>query len=612
MIIIKKQFRNYKRNAATFWLAFLVFFLSIILITSIYNHPEIYKTVVLRVSIFFLGAITTINVYIYGKVLSVSPTQFTSTVRAKWMLLGVICSFGLLIIIPPNFYNMPPMGLDYIKKVWYTSWTFEKVISAISLLFFVLSTTIFITSLFNFVSSFDVKRTVKKNYKNITELNVLKRFFKLDYKVNKKKIGKQNNKKHQSLNYKAYSTPLSKDEIDILIKDLEIFTDNLSYLISLNHSEYIREFIDDWGKVCGHIQSRIYHSNNIDDEYERLYLKTLEGTVKIIDKTVSDINLKTHFEKTLNIFLLSLPLFKEDLGENFKKRYSKNYNKLAFIYYKQLLSLIEYIYFDIKHRDLLNILLHDETFNSIVIENYSFVKNIANIRVESKDYNEHLLLGILYKSVSHNSNIDLPIIIALITKTQAVKTKDREKNLFTDSTKKTAKDINKMFNSITKKNENTSEWNSWFENAKKTDVKFSNDILSFLIIIIVKACEIENYKAAGYLVKRICSSSDYYQIMQVIETLNDTIYDSNQRNLSMLNITLNDYSLKYCFNKTIFLLLLQIGYEQNLKINFKKWIASKFRISILNSFKEKHKEYNLYCINDEYLKKLKLISTKVD
>ncbi|MBZ9522745.1 hypothetical protein, partial [Bacillus safensis] len=171
MKMIKKVFRNYKRNVGTFWLAFFVLILSSILITNIYNNPEVYTTVVLRVSVFFLGAIITINVYIYGKILSVSPIKFTSTARSKWMLLGVICSFGLLFILPTNFYHMPNLGFEYFRKIITTSWTFEKIISASSLILFVISTTIFITSLFNFVSSFNVKRTIQKNYKNIIEVN---------------------------------------------------------------------------------------------------------------------------------------------------------------------------------------------------------------------------------------------------------------------------------------------------------------------------------------------------------------------------------------------------------------------------------------------------------
>ncbi|MBZ9521861.1 hypothetical protein, partial [Bacillus safensis] len=85
------------------------------------------------------------------------------------------------------------------------------------------------------------------------------------------------------------------------------------------------------------------------------------------------------------------------------------------------------------------------------------------------------------------------------------------------------------------------------------------------------------------------------------------IYDVNKLSLRMFNISLNDYSLKYCFNKTIFLLMLHISYEKNLNINFTEFVAKEFRSNILDSIKEKHKEYNLYSINNEYLKKLNLI-----
>lgn len=608
--MIKKVFRNYKRNVGTFWLAFFVLILSSILITNIYNNPEVYTTVVLRVSVFFLGAIITINVYIYGKILSVSPIKFTSTARSKWMLLGVICSFGLLFILPTNFYHMPNLGFEYFRKIITTSWTFEKIISASSLILFVISTTIFITSLFNFVSSFNVKRTIQKNYKNIIEVNILKKIFKLDRLINK--LTKEDNNKEKKsiekfrlLNSKAYSTALGKEEIIVLSRDLEIFIDNLSYLINLNHSEYIRKFIIDWSKICGHIQSAIYHSKSINEEHEKLYLKTLVETMKIIDKTVNDINLKEYFEESLNILILSLPIFKEDLDEDSKKQYTQNFDKLALIYYKELLRIIEYINFEKKHIDILNVLLHDETFNSNVIENYSFLMNRAKIQVSSKGYNEHLLIGLLYKSVCKNCNIDLPIIIALITKTQETKTKDLEESSYTIRTKKTAEDINNMFKSIA--NESSSEWDSWLKNTKKVDTKFTDSILSYLIIIIVKACEIENYKAASYLVKRICNSSDYKQIVKVLNLLKDDIYDVNKLSLRMFNISLNDYSLKYCFNKTIFLLMLHISYEKKLNINFTEFVAKEFRSNILDSIKEKHKEYNLYSINNEYLKKLNLI-----
>src|SRR5699024_10479989 len=133
-------------------------------------------------------------------------------------------------------------------------------------------------------------------------------------------------------------------------------------------------------------------------------------------------------------------------------------------------------------------------------------------------------------------------------------------------------------------------------------------LLSSIVIIIVKACELENYQAAGYLVKRVSNSSEYEQIKRVIKKLGNSIYDSKERHLLATDITLNDYSLKYCLNKYIFLLMLKFVNKKNLKVNFNKWISDEFKNNIVDSFKDKHKEYYLYCIHYEYLKKVNLVS----
>ncbi|WP_029268472.1 hypothetical protein [Virgibacillus alimentarius] len=522
------------------------------------------------------------------------------------MFVGVISSFLLIFLFPNNFYDMPAVpNLVYLKKIFTTSWTIEKVMTAVSLFLFVVSTTIFITSLVNFVNSFDIRKTIEKNYKNIMRLSALKKIKKLDNLTKKDNLLLvENIEEIKMLTNDAYSTPLGTREMNQLSKDIDIFIDNLCYLMTLNHKEYIDKFVNDWSKISGNIQSIIYHSNEITDRHEKIYIQTLGGTLKIIDKVADNINLKYYFNKLLNILIVSLPMLKEDLDDEFKNQYTKNYGRLAFLYYKELLKGIEFLYFNTSHKEILNTLLHDESFNSIVIENNYFLRNRANLDIKEEMYSEYFLLSLLYKYVTENITTELPIIIALLTKNQAIK----EDSSYKERTRRTARDIEKMFKSVSDKESNNLDLDKTWKTQKNSSLKFSDELLSSIVIIIVKACELENYKAAGYLVKRVSNSSEYEQIKRVIKKLGNSIYDSKERHLLATDITLNDYSLKYCLNKAIFLLMLQFGYEKNLKVNFDKWISDEFKNNIVDSFKDKHKEYNLYCIHYEYLKKVNLVS----
>src|SRR5699024_9284744 len=477
-----------------------------------------------------------------------------------------------------------------------------------NIILFAISTTIFIISLYNFVYSFNINSTVKKNYRNILDFKPLKKLNKIDKKIKEEDylFNQQNIKKINYLTNEAYSYSFNSKELTQLSKDIDVFIENLCYLIKINHMKYIEEFIADWGNISGRIQSLTFHSKQLTKSYEILYNQTIISTLKVIDQISDNVNLKEILDKSLNILIVSLPMLREDLDEEFVSHYETNYDKLSNHYYKELLKGVNFLYFNAGHKDILSKLLHNESFNSIVLENNEFLREKASIDIQKERYSEHFLLSLLYEHVKENINEDLPVIMALLTKSQEIK----NETLRSRRTEKAIKDIEKMF----KNSSDTNAESLSMEDKKQNKLKHNNQIeytdyvLETLILIIVKCCEIENYKAAGYLVKRISNSSDYKTIKSVIKSLDDSIYNDEKRYFLSTNITLNDYSLKYCFNKTIFLIILQIGYEKNIKINYNKWITKRYKKNIIDSFIDKHKEYNLYCIHNKYLEKIGVLN----
>ncbi|TDL84657.1 hypothetical protein E2R55_27180 [Vibrio vulnificus] len=143
----------------------------------------------------------------------------------------------------------------------------------------------------------------------------------------------------------------------------------------------------------------------------------------------------------------------------------------------------------------------------------------------------------------------------------------------------------------------------FIKNPLSEEQRIAHKTVSLIIILlIIKANEFGHTKCAGYLIKVLCSNVEPEFINDALFDVQDGLIKNNDVSLSMfkdnqinkrllneLNIDFHfsKLSIKYCFDKTVFLLLGQIVYIQD-------------KVSDL------HKEYGLI-----YLKKTGFLNSYV-
>lgn len=598
-------------------LIYIFIFLSIY-----YTYKEnsgLYSTITTRLGIFYLGSIVTMSVYIYTKTQSMSSVQFSSPSHSIKMGFGVLFSFTSLLTIPSKFYYPDPFFQNYLTLVIKTDWNLDMILGLVNFLTFAFATSIFIYVLMKFIKSFNIDQLIDKNYMKVLKVGELKH-------LNTNNIKEKNG----SVESEKFITPFTQNEIKKLNNYIDIYNQNLIYLLTLKNSQLTSKYLNNWGALVSKIQTVIFHSSNIGTEGKTLFNKTLTLTSKLIIETSDSISLKRYNDAHLNTILNSVPLFAEEKIEktqldNFKSNYVTNYDLLIESYFNELYKLIEYLYFSKKNVHIFNTLANDEVgFKAATINQASFVENKAKLDLNNdQDYLEDMFISILFKLIQAENNIDLPVILNLLFEVQVqsnfesiVSDKNNENSINTIGSAlilKSLESIKKSYNS----NNTSSVFSAHVEQARETvslfkksnkEIELNDKTIKYLIVAIVKACEIENYKAVGYLIKRLCNHVKFEKLKQFFDDLKNTIFEEKIYSLLLSKISLNGYSLDYCFNKTLLLICLQSYYnDRTLKIDIDQIVESNFKKSIVDSLHERHKEYNLSCIKESILTELNLI-----
>ncbi|AOV07410.1 hypothetical protein [Sporosarcina ureilytica] len=618
-----EKIKYYLTEAIRILLFLLVPILIVIFIAIAYfiskDSVNTYTTINSRLSIFYLGSIVTMNVYIYTKTFSMSSIQFSSPFNSIIMGFGVFFSFLSLLTLPTRIYYPDPIIQNYIQLVFHLDWNRYMVLGLINFASFITATLIFTYTLINFVSSFNIDKIIYRNYIGLSilsEVDALSSFNKTSALAYEQKV-----------NNRVDIKPLNKKDMVKINKKLDIYNQNLMYLLTLKNSQLTSKYLTRWRTVVGTVQKRLFHSPKVEDLNKDLYNMTLALTNKLIIETSNSISLKKYNHMLLTTIFNSIPLFGENLKEEkldgFKYNYKKNYDLLIKSYYIELHKIIEYLYFSGKNENVLQTLANNEVgFFDSTVNQSKFIENKANVNLENeRNYLEDIFIGFLFNIINSNNNVDLPVILSLLFKVQNVTY--NENDTITDgeiipSTYGSAKVFGSLSNTLKKLGKDIQKGESNFSrdikkaeesvtgfNESDLNLKLDEKTVKYLIIAITKACEIENYKAVGYLTKRLCNHLSFDEIFPLIEELKVEIYEDKIKDLILSKITLNDYSLKYCFHKTIIILLLQSYYsDRSIVKEYKSLLELEFRESILDSLQDRHKEYNLSCIKEDVINDL--------
>lgn len=637
-----------REKTVLFILKAAVFFLCLIAILSIFItyiyssiSPEesIYQTVASRLSIFLLGSIVTMSVFTYNSKQKMSSIEFLNNKLPYFMLIGITLSLLTILTVPIKIY-MPNtfiweklfstevsalkdlikenLKLDSLKNnLANTKFVFQipSILSVINLISFISSLLIFCLILYNFILSFYIKIIIDRNYKSI---------------LNKGKI-----KKYRTIDSTEIAAKLNEEQCIYLEKKLEVFYQNLIYLISLNHSTLVNDYLDKWREVTSTIYLLIFHSNLEDDEFterKKLYNKMLGLTSDLILKTSEDISHKENNIHLINSLIGALPT-QEQYFIDSKDVYEKMSKDLSESYFKQVYNLFNYLY-ESSNKKIYTMILNDEVhfiekIRSVYKQNHEYGReDITSIYVQD------IFLSAIFKCITSKSD-DLTTILGLLFITQdnytisesPIKENEIESDvvdlfkalLSTGNTSNSSKPIEasekKLFSDFFykfKKKPNGKIIRDKINNVvevEKDEISISPRIIENLIIAIAKACEIENYAAAGYLVKRICNHLDFGILESAYQTVFKELTTNNSKELRTSIISLNPYSVKYCLEKAFFLIFLQLAYNSKYKFdynyrhdllyNFLDLISEENKMNFIDTLKDRKKDYNLSCISEE-------------
>lgn len=601
-------------KAIGYTLTALAVFLMYLFISNAYlstaesDNVNTYITIVSRISIFYLGSIVTMSVYIYTKTYSMSTIQFTSPLTSFTMGIGVFFSFLSMITLPSKLYYPTPIFQNYFKLAISLNWNWQMFLSLLNFISFLIATTVFIVTLVRFIYSFNINAILMDNYAAVAKICGSKE----TYTKSKSEVDRY------------LIEPLSKSEMQSLMKKLDIYNQNLLYLLTLKNEVLTEKYLYRWREIISNTQERLFHSPIKDNVNKELYDKTLDLSNKLIIETNDNIIFKGYHEMLLKTIFNSIPLFEEefvgkDKFEKIKQNYIQNYNLLLKTCYIELNKIVEHLYRNQKNRDILQKMANNEIgfFDSTVIQS-KFLFEKANIEIKDKsNYMEDLLIGMLFNIVNQNNNVDLPVVLSLLFKIQeeSVNFKYADNNVTSTSSFRSAgvfEDLGNAIEGLTEK-KGTKQKSKFFKNIEEAEIvnegsveiALSDKTVKYIIIAIVKANEIENYKAVGYLIKRLSNHLSFNEISGKLNELEKSIFDNGYRELLLSKISLNDYSLKYCFNKTKILLFLQsFASKPEMIKKYRSTIKIKYKKEIIETLKDKHKEYNMSCIKENLINNL--------
>lgn len=680
---------KFKKTVLLFGIVFLVCLFSIIMISGTYIQSFIdpnndkYQSITLRLSIFFLGSIITMSVFIYNSKQKISSLEYLNSQLPYMMLAGIVFSIFSILTVPTiiflpsgfqweklittNVVKLPEFIINNIKDIGQLDFTgnISDILSLTNLFTFIASLCTFCLVLYNFIYSFYIKNSIEKNYNKIIKKGKLQKYFNV-----------------KSTGIKA---KLSDKQCKFIEKKLEKFYQHMIYVISLNDSTLIKTYLEKWQEINSTLILLIFHAKfkDKDRQYrEKLYNKILYLSRDLILATSNNISLKEENTHLINFFVNSLPS-QEQYFDNSDDAYKKALGQLSKEYFKQSFGIFNHLYestnkgiytmilnkevhfiekvqslykqtMEYKREDLINRYVEDlftsALFKSISAKsddlttimgllfitqnNYTVVEKlsdkndvqtqIVDLMLELKTtfglLNDNLESQVVHEQVANNKLLPQVIddkvasdkLLPQVVDEQSINDKKMqhvEDDIKAESSTKiiTRKVLNwflkKMKHNFNGKSVEVDEKDKVIE--KEIDI-LSSRIIENLIIAIAKACEIENYGAAGYLVKRACNHITYSDIENIYPKLKGYFSSKNSKELNTSIISMNPYSLDYCLDKAIFLLLIQLEYiSENtfqLACDEEKMLIPKTHIrNIIASLKDRKKDYNLPCIENDNL-----------
>lgn len=581
-------------------------------------------------TIYILGTTVTANIYLYNTKAKISSSSIWDSKQLSLLLLNLVVNLGVLFIGLHLIHNDLVFNSEHSIDAQRTLLIFHLFLIYSSYLLFGIT-------LWSFIKSFWQTYNMKKLHRQIDNLLYPKKWYRVyknhksinNYSKNKfqkhlgflkLKIKKTENWFIQSqkiptvskitkqafrliiFSYCLYhyiyifcvrkhklieeSSLLSRKRMNKISLKLEILCQNLEYIIHSNSDKGMKKYCAEWNALFSkttimlfHIECKVKNEKYIYELYKHL----LHNHSKLISLT-SDNHEQRKFHKQFITAMFAGLAYKEEYISSFY--FNRRSSSLEKIYFEELFELLVNLMQN-KNVEIFTLLQNDEiNFNSLLASKRDHDKYYGN-RDRKKKY-EQLFTSILIKMVELNINDNLTTIIAVILSLR---------DEVIDSTKDNIRSSLPLTMNKKGKVEII---------EAEVEVKLSHENKKGLIYAAIKANEVENFKAAGYIVKVLSTNIDFQFLLRAITEI--YMIPKTKRNIhfytGIYKVDFNDYSFEHCLDKTFTLICAQYFLKED-RTHMQE-VSSIFNDIkyqyYLDKLEKKSKEYNMLALDEVYLK----------
>ncbi|QWB31865.1 hypothetical protein [Exiguobacterium acetylicum] len=588
-----------------------------------------------RLSIFIFGSTVTANVYLYNMKNKISSSSQLYSDQILWLYLSVFINI-LLVLSAFILKNISfTYGID-VSKDNLMMW------SRIHFSVFMISLPIYLVTLFKFVEIFNINKDIRKHSKRIKRSLYLRNPLDMIFS-NQKLLSKEVDSLVEGLSKKFFKVfnipvigyyifyiirgsgfrkniilfillkvvfknnffilkPLKKRKYQNLKIDIEIYAQQLDFLISQNSKDSINSYFRNWNDTITELYLHLFHTDYSKDEnideiklnlINDLYKDALSLHAKLIINTSKNYEHSEVQDKLIESFLNALPPKLENSTTDFSV-YNKNINYFKNIYFEELKKLV----IDSIKQDETTILKN--ILRMIEEETEGIFNQRFNLEI-NKDY-EDLWITVLFNLIEINKIDHLSLITTLIIDSN----KNQQFNSQKSSTVfKFSKDKSIPSSVLSVKPIIEIEEEAFVLNTKTIDG---------IYLAIVKANELELYKAAGYLVKVFSSYIEFSTIIERTSVIKKShcLSPGKQINFktNLSKFYYNNRSFEYCFSKSFVLFFCQYLYKDKLvlsrqpnNLDYLTYIPDLLKNPnefwyFLSKLENKQKEYNMISLTN--------------
>ncbi|MCT6924102.1 hypothetical protein [Metasolibacillus sp.] len=532
---------------------FLLYFLFVFFITDMttYKNWKTYTEFVYRIGFFFLTSIVSLS--IFGSNLKTKLASASAFQQKNFYFMAIGITGSILMVITIFIANIEK---DFKLTEYYI---------LISKILFIIVFLVFLFILHDFLYSFWIKFTLDKNLKSIQKYGLFK--------------------KTQNINNKNAILFLTDKIADKLTAFVEMYVQNLVFLMNTKNDKILNRYIEEWNGGLSLIYTMIFHSNKWVSEKRLvdLFLFIMKSNSILMMESAKHSDLKDiHLKLVTNAFKVIPDLHEKQIQHLLF--YHTNYNTLIEIYFKELCSEIitlqktnnEEIYKQMASIEL-KFLYHHSLVNNGAIRSH------FKVGFSRQKYLEDLFISLIFDLIERFKVEELPIIFSMMLSIPDYFKEKKVKVILSDKKEDVAK-------------------NPVISGSKNI---LSENIIRGCLYAVVKANEIENYRAAGYLIKVVTANASIDLLKEQLKKVHEEIISEKIKfDLITSNIHINNFSLEYCFKKTLLLFNLQLVLKKYGILTDNILDADEIDY-LIEKLSKRNKEYNLIAIQDKNIEDFK-------